>query len=96
MINYANIEGDIHKPLWAECRKTATTLDGILYGKNQTENSYTKMFQQNSGFISHLRIFGEMGFVLTHRQIGYKSKISDKENKAFFVVYVTEHAGDVY
>ena len=37
-----------------------------------------------------------MCFVLTHRQIGYKSKISDKGKEAFFVGYATEHAGDVY
>ena len=40
--------------------------------------------------------FGEMGFVLTHRQIGYKSKISDKGKEVFFVGYAIEHAGDVY
>ena len=67
MLNYAKIEGDIRKSLWAECGKNATDLDGILYGKNQTANSYTKMIKKNTGFISHLRIFGEMGFVLTHR-----------------------------
>ena len=37
-----------------------------------------------------------MGFILIHRQIGYKSKISDKEKESFFVGYATEHAGDVY
>ena len=57
MLNYAKIEGEIRKLLWAECAKTATDLDGILYGKNQTENSYTKMFRRNPGFIKHLRIF---------------------------------------
>ena len=96
MLNNANLEGDICKSLWAECAKIATALAGILYGKNQTENSYTKMFQKNPGFISHLRIFGEMGFVLTYRQIGYKSKIGDKGKEFFFVGYATEHAGDVY
>ena len=72
MLNYANIEGDIHKSLWAECRKTATDLVGILYEKNQIENSYTKTLKKNPGFISHLCIFGEMGFVLIYRQIAYK------------------------
>ena len=33
MLNYAKIKGDIRKLLWAECAKTATDLDGILYGK---------------------------------------------------------------
>ena len=69
MLNFANIEGDIRKSLWAECGKTATNLDGIFYGKKQAENSYIKMFK-SPGFISHLHL--EMGFVLTHRQIGYK------------------------
>ena len=46
MLNYANIEGDIRKSLWAECGKTATDLDGILYRKDQTENSYMKMFKK--------------------------------------------------
>ena len=66
-----------------ECGKTATNLNGILFQKNQTKNCHTKMFKKNPGFINHLLIFGEMGFVLTHRQIGYKSKISDKEKEAF-------------
>ena len=57
MLNYAKNEGDMCKLLWAECAKTATDLDGILYGKKQTENSYTKMFRRNPGFIKHLRIF---------------------------------------
>ena len=54
------------------------------------------MFKKNADFISHLHIFGEMGFVLKHRQIGYKSKISDKGKEAFFVGYTIEYAGDVY
>ena len=54
------------------------------------------MFKKNPGFINHLHIFGVMGFVLTHRQIDYKSKISDKGKKAFCVRYATDHAGDVY
>ena len=54
------------------------------------------MFKKNSGFINHLLIFREMGFVLTYRQIGYKSKISDKGKEAFFVGYTREHAGDAY
>ena len=54
------------------------------------------MFKKNPGFINNLCIFREMGFVLTHRQIGYKSKISDKGKEASFVGYATEHAGDIY
>ena len=96
MLNYANTEGDIRESLWAECGKTATDLDGILYRRNQTESSYSKMFKKNPGFISHLGIFGEMGFVLIHRKKGYKSKISDKGKEAFFVEYITEYAGDIY
>ena len=45
----------------------------------------TQKCLKNPGFINHLRIFGEMGFVLTHRQIGYKSKISDKGREAFLL-----------
>ena len=51
MLNYANIEDEIRKSLLAECQKTATNLDGILYRKNQTENSYTKMFKKNPSVI---------------------------------------------
>ena len=43
-----------------------------------------------------MHIFVEMGIVLTHKKIGYKSKISDKGKEAFLVGYATEHAGDVY
>ena len=59
MLNYANIEGDMRKSLWAECGKTATDIDGILYGKNQTENSYTNMFKRNPDVFSHQHIFRE-------------------------------------
>ena len=55
-----------------------------------------KMFKRNPGFIKHLRIFGEMGFVLIHSQIVFKLKITDKGKEAFFVGYATEDAGDVY
>ena len=92
MLNYAKIKGEIGKSPWTECGKTATDLDRLLYGKNHTENSHTKKFKKNPGFINHLRIFREMGFVLAHRQLGYKSKISDKGKEAFFVEYATEHA----
>ena len=53
------------------------------------------MFKKNPDFIMHLQIFGEMGFVLTHKQIDYKSKMSDKGKEAFFVGYATDHAGDL-
>ena len=96
MLKYANIEGDIRKSLWAECRKTATDLDGILYRKDQTENSYTKMFKKYPDSISHIHIFGEIGIVLTYKQIGYKSKMSDKGKDTFFVGHATERVGDVY
>ena len=84
MLNYAKIKGDISKLLWAECAKTATDLDGILFGKKQNESNYMNMFNRNPGFIKHLHIFGEMGFVLIHSQIGFKSKISDKGKEALF------------
>ena len=67
ILNYANIESDISKSLWAECGQAATNLDRILYEKDQTENSYTKIFKKNPGFISNLHIFREMGIVLTHK-----------------------------
>ena len=68
-----------------ECRKTATNLDRILYEKDQTENNYTKIFKKKAGFISHLCIFEEMGIILIHKQIGYKSKMSDKGKEAFLL-----------
>ena len=83
MLNYAHVEGDMRKSQWAECGKIATDLDGILYGKNQTENYYTNMFTKNLGFIGHPQILEEMGIVLTHKQIGYKSKMSDKGKEVF-------------
>ena len=96
ILNYAKIEGEIRKLLWVECAKTTTDWDGILYGKEQTENSYTKKFRRNPGFIKHLRIFGETVFVLIHCQIDFKSQISGKGKDAFFVGYTTEHAADIY
>ena len=46
MLNYTKIEGEIRKSLQAGCGKNATDLDGILYGKNQTENSHKKCFRK--------------------------------------------------
>ena len=63
MLNYTDIEGDKCNSQWAECKKIATGLEGILYRKDQTENSYTKILKKNPGFISNLRKFGEMGIV---------------------------------
>ena len=85
MLNYVLVEGDMCESLCAQCRKTATDLDGILYRMHQIENSYTKMFKKNPGFIGYLQISGEMGIVLTHKQIGYKSKMSKKRKRGFFV-----------
>ena len=96
ILNYGKFQGELRKKLWAECAKTTTDLDGILFGKKQNENNYMKMFKRNPGFIKHLRIFGEMGFILIHSQIVFKLKITDKGKEAFFVGYTTEHAGDIY
>ena len=46
MLNYAHAEGDIHKSLWPEYGKIAPDVDGILCGKNETENSYTKCLRK--------------------------------------------------
>ena len=94
--NFVHIQGKIHNTLWAECKKTATDLDTILYGKENMENYHTKMFKKNPDFVTHLQIFGEIGIVLSHKQIGRISKISNKGKEAFFVGYATDHTSDVY
>ena len=45
------------------------------------------MFKKNQDFITHLWIFREMGIVLTPKQIGHISKISDKGKEFFFGIY---------
>ena len=54
------------------------------------------MFGTTPNYLPHLHIFGELGIIMTPKQEGYKSKIGNKGEKAIFVGYSNDHAGDVY
>ena len=82
MMNYAKFEGELRKKLWAECAKTATDLDGVLIQDRNKKSNYKKMFGRHPAFLKHLRIFGEMGIILVHKQEGQKSKIEDRGKEA--------------
>ena len=90
------MEGEIRHKLWAECANTFTHLDGILISPNEKKSSYQKTHTRNPAFINNLRVFGEVGIILTHKQIGFKSKLDEKGSVGIFVGYATEHGGDVY
>ena len=47
-------------------------------------------------YLRHLRIFGEIGIVMTPKQEEHKSKIESKGKEAIFVGYSNDHAGDVH
>ena len=78
IMNYAFFEGDLQQKLWAECAKTTTELDGILIQQRGKKSNYEKLFGSAPNYLRHLRIFGEIGVVMTPKQEGHKSKIEDK------------------
>ena len=96
MMNYAKFEGELRKKLWAECAKTATELDDVLIQDKKNKCNYKKMFGRNLAFLKHLRIFGETGIIMIHKQEGHKSKIKDRGREAIFVGYSNMYAGDVF
>ena len=40
--------------------------------------------------------FWKKGIIFTHKQIGFKSKLDEKNSVGIFVGYATEHGGDIY
>ena len=96
MMNYAEFEGERRKKLWAECAKITTDLDGVLIQKKNEKSNYEKMFGRNSAFLMHLRIFGEIGIVMVHKQEDHKSKIEDRGKEAFFVGNLNKHTREVF
>ena len=94
MMNYAKFEGELYKKLWSGCAKTTTNLDGVLIQDKNNKSNYKKMFGRHPTFLKHLRIFGEIGRIVVHKQEGHKSKIEDRGKEAIFVRYSNTHAGD--
>ena len=87
MPTYAKMEGEIRHKLWAECANTATHLDGILIPPNEKKSNYQKIHNKNPAFIHNLRLFGRVRIMLTHKQIGFKSKLDEKGSVGIFVGY---------
>ena len=90
------MDGEISHKLWAECANTAIHLDGLLIRRNENKSSYQKIHTRNPTFINNLQVFGEVGIIFRHKQIGFKSKLDEKGSVGIFVGYATEHRGDVY
>ena len=95
-MNYIFFEENPSQKLWAECAKSTTALDGILIQHRGEKSKYKKIFGTTPNYLRHLRIFGEIGIVMTPEQEGHKSKIENKGKEIIFVGYSNDHAGDVY
>ena len=67
MLTYAKMKGEIRHKLWAECANTAKHLDGILILPNEKQSSYQKKHTINTTYINNLRVFGEVGIILSHK-----------------------------
>ena len=46
--------------------------------------------------MKNLQVLGEVEIILTHKQIGFKSKLDEKGAVGIFVGYATEHRSDLY
>ena len=92
IMNYSFFEGDLRQKLWAECAKITTGLDRILIQHRGEKSNYKKKFGTAPKYLRHLRIFGEIGIVLTPKQEGNNSKIENKGKE----IISNDHAGDVY
>ena len=80
---YAKFEGELRKKLSVECAKTTTDLTCVLIQEKNEKSNYEKMFGRNQAFLKHLRIFGEIGIVMVHKQEVHKSKIEDRGSWIF-------------
>ena len=85
MMMYTKMKGEIRRKLWAECANIATHLDKILIPPNEKKSSYQKIHYRNPMFINNLRVFGEVGIILPHKRIGFKSELDEKGPVGIFV-----------
>ena len=85
MMNHAGFTMAKRQQLWCEAAQTATLLDNILVQDSAQSPPFTQ-----------LRVFGEMCVVVdTDNKVG-RTKIDPRGKISLFVVYSTQHAGDVY
>jgi Reverse transcriptase (RNA-dependent DNA polymerase) len=93
MLNWANFPDSLRQLLWAQCANHATQLENIL--SKQNSNTASELFYgQNSPWIQHLKIFGEIGIVHDHKKI--RSKLADRGRPCIFIGYSSENAPNVY
>ena len=69
MLTYSKMEVEIRHKLWAICANTATHLDSILIPPNEEKSRYQKIHYRNPSYMNNLQVFGEVGIILTQKQI---------------------------
>ena len=98
MMNHAGFTMAKRQQLWCEAAQTATLLDNILVGVQDSAKSppFTHFFGVDVKYTKHLQVFGEMCVVAdTNTKVG-RTKIDPRGKVILFVGYSTQHAGDVY
>ena len=60
------------------------------------KSSYELFYKISPGYEQNLRVFGEMGVITNHANKKVRSKLENRGTTCVFVVYATNHAGDVY
>ena len=94
MLNNAGLENDVRSGVWSECANTVTFLSNITSMKMQDKCPYQLLFGNNPKLPSSLRIFGEMGVVITKAEI--QGKLTNCGTTCMFMGYSVDHSNDVF
>jgi hypothetical protein len=82
--------------MWCEAASTATDLDNILMGKEDTMTKHCAFFGKEPKYLCHLRLFGEMCVTSDISTKLTRTKIDPRGRLSMFIGYSQKHAGDVY
>ena len=96
MMSHAGFTMAKRQQLWCEAVQTATMLDNILVQESAKSPPFTQFFGEDAKYAKHLRVFGEMCVVADTDNKAGRTKIDPRGMISLFVVYSTQHAGDVY
>ena len=96
MMNHAHFSHKARNDLWAACGATATKIESILVDQRNEKSPYELFYKISPGYEQNLRVFGEIGVITNHANKKVRSKLENRGTTCVFVVYATNHAGDVY
>ena len=97
MLNHARFPAEVRTGLWAECARTATMLDNLVFHGDHVDSPPWLLFGlPEPKWIHHLHTFGEMAVAAKHENKKIRGKLEDCGNVCIFVGYSDNHAGDVH